>query len=39
MLVSAGVVAAASAVISGSIMVAGNLVYWLERQGGCPEAR
>lgn len=39
MLVSAGVVAAASAVISGSIMVAGNLVYWLERQGGCPEPR
>jgi hypothetical protein len=31
----AGVTAAASAVVSGSIAVVGNVVYWLERQGRC----
>lgn len=35
LLVGAGVVAAASAVVSGSIAVVGNVVYWLERQGQC----
>ncbi len=30
-----GVVAAASAVVSGSIAVAGNVVFWLEEQGRC----
>ncbi|MBX3623147.1 MAG: hypothetical protein KF891_24530 [Rhizobacter sp.] len=35
LLVGAGVVAAASAVVSGSIAVVGNAVYWLERQGRC----
>lgn len=34
-LAALGVVAAASAVISGSIVVVGNVVYWLERQGKC----
>ena len=31
----AGVTAAASAVVSGSIVVVGNVVYWLEKQGRC----
>lgn len=35
LLVGMGAVAAASAVISGSIAVAGNVVYWLERRGQC----
>jgi hypothetical protein len=35
LLAAAGATAAASAVISGSIMVVGNVVYWLERQGTC----
>lgn len=35
LLVGAGVVTAATAVISGSIAVAGNIVYWFERQGQC----
>jgi hypothetical protein len=30
-----GVAAAASAVVSGSIAVAGNVVFWLEEQGRC----
>ena len=35
LLVAAGVVTAATAVVSGSIAVAGNIVYWFERQGQC----
>ena len=35
MLVGAGLVTAASAVVSGSIAVVGNVVYWIERQGRC----
>ncbi|MBC5784095.1 hypothetical protein H8N03_14175 [Ramlibacter sp. USB13] len=35
LLAAAGVTAAASAVVSGSIVVVGNFVYWLERQGRC----
>jgi hypothetical protein len=34
-LVTAGFVAVASAVVSGSYAVVGNVVYWLERQGQC----
>ena len=34
----AGVTAAASTVISGTIAVIGNVVYWLERQGQCASA-
>lgn len=30
-----GLVAAASAVVSGSVAVVGNVVYWVERQGQC----
>jgi hypothetical protein len=36
LLVSMGLVTAASAVISGSVAVVGNVVYWFERQGRCP---
>ena len=34
-LVAVGATAAASAVVSGSIVVVGNVVYWLEKQGRC----
>lgn len=34
-LVAAGATAAASAVVSGSIAIVGNVVYWLERLGRC----
>ncbi len=35
LLVLIGATAAASAVISGSIVVVGNIVYWFEKQGLC----
>jgi hypothetical protein len=35
LLAVAGATAAASAVVSGSIVIVGNAVYWLERQGTC----
>jgi hypothetical protein len=35
LLVGLGAVAAASAVVSGTIVVAGNIVYWFEKQGRC----
>ena len=35
LLVATGAVAVASAVVSGSIAVVGNIVYWAERQGRC----
>jgi len=38
-LVVLGAVSAASAVVSGSIVVAGNVVYWFEKQGHCLAAR
>lgn len=38
LLVAAGVVTAVSAVVSGSIVVAGNIAYWLEKQGRCDRA-
>jgi hypothetical protein len=34
-LVAAGVVSAASAVVTGSVVVVGNMVNWLEKQGQC----
>ena len=34
-LVGLGVMSAASVVISGSVVVVGNAVYWLEKQGQC----
>ncbi len=34
-LVAAGVVSVASAVITGSVVVAGNVASWLEKQGQC----
>ena len=38
LVMGAGLTAAASAVISGTIVVAGNVAYWLERQGQCRPA-
>lgn len=35
LLVVAGVTAVASAVVSGSIAIVGNIVYWTERKGQC----
>jgi hypothetical protein len=35
LLVAAGMVTAATAVVSGSIVIAGNIVYWFEKQGRC----
>lgn len=35
MLVAAGFVTAASVVVSGSIAIVGNVVYWIELQGRC----
>jgi hypothetical protein len=34
-LVAFGAVAAASAVVSGSIVIVGNVAYWAEKQGKC----
>ena len=34
-LVAFGAVSAATAIVSGSIVLIGNVVYWLERQGQC----
>ncbi len=36
LLAAMGIVTAASAVVSGSVAVAGNIAYWLERRGQCP---
>jgi hypothetical protein len=38
LLAAAGATAAVSTVISGSIAIVGNVVYWLERQGSCRRA-
>ncbi len=38
MLSAMGVVTAASVVVSGSIALVGNVVYWFERQGRCNPA-
>ena len=38
LLTAAGAVTAASAVVSGSIALVGNVVYWFERQGRCTRA-
>ncbi|HEU0202694.1 MAG TPA: hypothetical protein VFR86_19960 [Burkholderiaceae bacterium] len=38
LLVAMGVVTATSAVVSGSIAVVGNIVYWFERRGQCRAA-
>ena len=36
LMVAVGVVGAASAVVSGSVAVIGNVLYWAERRGQCP---
>lgn len=38
LLVATGAVTAASAIVSGSIALAGSVVYWFERQGQCNPA-
>lgn len=38
-MVVAGLTAAASAVISGSIVIVGNVVYWMEKQGRCLQVK
>ena len=38
LLASAGVITAVSAVVSGSVAIAGNIAYWAERRGQCPAA-
>ena len=38
LLAAAGATAAASLVISGSVVIVGNVAYWLERQGRCPQS-
>ena len=38
-MVIAGITAAASAVISGSIVIVGNVVYWMEKQGRCLQVK
>lgn len=35
-LASMGIISAATAVVSGSIAVVGNILYWAERRGACP---
>ena len=35
LLVAAAATAATSAIVSGSIVVVGNIVYWFEKQGRC----
>jgi hypothetical protein len=35
LLVAAGATAAASAIVSGSIVIVGNIAYWFEKQGRC----
>lgn len=36
LMVTAGVVTVASTVVSGSVAVIGNVLYWAERRGQCP---
>ncbi len=38
LLATLGIVTAATAVVSGSVAVVGNVVYWFERQGRCQRA-
>jgi hypothetical protein len=35
MILAVGATAAASAIVSGSIVIVGNIAYWLERQSTC----
>ena len=36
---AAGIVTATTAIVSGSIVIVGNVVYWIERQASCDERR
>jgi|JI8StandDraft_2_1071088.scaffolds.fasta_scaffold47612_3 hypothetical protein len=37
LMVTAGLVTVASAVVSGSVALVGNVLTWAERQAGCPK--
>lgn len=39
LLFAMGAVAAASAVVSGTIVITGNIVYWFEKEGRCALVR
>ena len=39
LVLAAGVTAAASAIVSGSIVMAGNVAYWFERKANCRRAQ
>ena len=39
MIVAIGATAAASAIVSGSIVIVGNIAYWFERQATCRRAK
>ena len=39
MILAAGATTAASVIVSGSIVIVGNIAYWLERQSTCRRAR
>lgn len=38
LIVSAGVATVASVIVSGTIIVVGNIAYWFERRAGCLKA-
>lgn len=38
LIVGAGVVTAATVIVSGSVVIVGNIAYWLERQSSCRPA-
>lgn len=35
LLITAGVVSATTAIVSGSIVIVGNIIYWYEKRGLC----
>ena len=39
LIIAVGATAAASAIVSGSIVIVGNIAYWLERQSTCRRAK
>jgi hypothetical protein len=39
LILAVGATAAASAIVSGSIVIVGNIAYWLERQATCRRAK
>jgi len=39
MILAVGATTAASVIVSGSIVIVGNIAYWLERQATCRRAK